>query len=73
MALLFSVIISAPDVPTIPRFESEEQSVLLIHSNAVKTIQIAPQSFQAVRWWTSQILERHGGVHQVQFYLDSLP
>jgi hypothetical protein len=75
MALLIfiSVIISAPDVHAVTRFEAEDQSVLLIHPNTIKTIQIAVQSFEPVCRRTSEILERYNRVHQVQFDPDSFP
>jgi hypothetical protein len=37
-----SVIVGAPYIPAVTRFEVKDKPVLLIHSNAVKTIQIPP-------------------------------
>jgi hypothetical protein len=42
------MIISAPDIPAVAFLEAEQKPVLLIHSNTVKTVQIASQPFQVV-------------------------
>jgi hypothetical protein len=67
------VIVGAPYIPAVTRFEAEDKPVLLIHSNAVKTIPVPSQPFQMVSRWSPQILKRYRGVHKVQLDLDSLP
>ena len=66
-----SVVISAAHLLALTGYETENDSILLIHTDTVKPIKIASELLQSVRRRNSQVFERGTGIQQIELLLYS--
>jgi hypothetical protein len=68
-----SVVVCAANLFTIAVRELEDDSILLVHADTVKTNEISPQLLQSVGGRHPQVLDGCAGIQQIEFLLHPAP
>jgi len=62
-----SVVISAPNIERVTAFETEHDSILIVHADGVRASQLTSERVQPVPGWHLQIVKLGHGVDLIEF------